>query len=29
VSLRWYLPAKAAQALLSAALAAAVWRWVL
>lgn len=29
VSLRWYLPAKAAQALLSAAAAAAVWRWVL
>ncbi len=29
VSLRWYLPAKAAQALLSAAMAAAVWRWVL
>ena len=29
VSLRWYLPAKAAQALLSAAMAAAVWRWAL
>lgn len=29
VSLRWYLPAKAAQALLSAAAAAAAWRWVL
>lgn len=29
ISLRWYLPAKAAQGLLSAALAAAVWRWAL
>ena len=29
VSLRWYLPAKAAQALLSAAMAAAVWHWAL
>ena len=29
VSLRWYLPTKAAQALLSAAMAAAVWRWAL
>ena len=29
ISMRYYLPAKAAQGLLSAALAAAVWRWAL